>query len=202
MFLETICILRGEVQNLQGHKARMQRTASHFGFKAPQLPDLPALIQREIQDNPEKRGDSRIKCRIIYHKIIREVSFESYLPKKIASLKLIEASVDYSFKLTDRRLLNALLAQKGDCDEILITRNGIITDTSYSNVVFSQGEQYFTPESPLLNGTKRQKLLNEGIITEKRIDRNSLSEYDHIYLINAMLDIEDGVSLPVRNVTY
>jgi 4-amino-4-deoxychorismate lyase len=92
------------------------------------------------------------------------------------------------------------LAQKDDCDEILITRNGLITDTSYSNVVFGQGEQYFTPESTLLNGTKRQKLLQEGKITEKRIDRNSLIEYDRIYLINAMLDITDGVSLPIDRI--
>ena len=193
MFLETICILHGEIQNMQCHEERMQQTAAHFGFNAPKLPDLPALL-------PDKLQDTKVKCRIIYHKAIQEVSFESYLPKKITSLKLIEASVDYSFKFADRRQLNALLAQKGDCDGILITRNGLITDTSYSNVVFSKGEQYFTPESPLLNGTKRQKLLREGVIAERIIHRNTLPEYDCIYLINAMLDIDDGISLPVCNI--
>lgn len=193
MFLETICILHGEIQNRQYHEERMQRTAAHFGFNTPKLSDLPALL-------PDKLQDTKVKCRIIYHKTIQEVSFESYLLKKITSLKLIEASVDYSFKFADRKQLNALLAQKGDYDEILITRNGLITDTSYSNVVFSNGEQYFTPESPLLNGTKRQKLLREGIIAERIIHRDSLPEYDCIYLINAMLDIEDGISLPVYNI--
>ena len=193
MFLETICILHGEIQNRQAHKERMQRTATHFGFNAPPLPDLLQLL-------PDRLRDTKVKCRIVYHKSIQETSFEPYFPKKITSLKLVEASIDYSFKLADRKSLNILLSQKGDCDEILITRNGLITDTSYSNVVFSKGERYFTPESPLLNGTKRQKLLREGVITEKRIVRDSLSEYDRIYLINALLDIEDEISLSVNRI--
>lgn len=195
MFLETICILHSEIQNRQGHEERMQRTADHFGFNTPTLPDLKKLLPQEL-------WNTKVKCRIIYHHTIEEISFERYIPKKITSLKLIEASIDYSFKLADRKSLNTLLAQKDNCDEILITRNGFITDTSYSNVVFSQGKHYYTPESTLLNGTKRQKLLREGKITEKRIDRNSLLEYDRIYLINALLDIEDGISLPVINIAY
>lgn len=171
----------------------MLRTAVHFGFNAPPLPDLRSLL-------PDGLRDTKVKCRIIYHKTIEEISFERYLPKKIASLKLVEAAVDYSFKFADRESLNALLAQKGDCDEILITRHGLITDTSYSNVVFSKGERYFTPENPLLNGTKRQNLLREGMITEKRITRESLPEYDRIYLINALLDIKDGISLPISGI--
>lgn len=193
MFLETICILHGEIQNRQGHEERMRQTASHFGFKAPALPDLLSLPVKELRV-------SKVKCRIIYHNTIEEISFERYTAGKVSSLKLIEAPIDYSFKFADRKTLNTLLAQKDDCDEILITRNGLITDTSYSNVVFGQGEQFFTPESTLLNGTKRQKLLQEGKITEKRIDRNSLIEYDRIYLINAMLDITDRVSLPIDRI--
>ncbi|WP_298650328.1 aminotransferase class IV [uncultured Proteiniphilum sp.] len=193
MFLETICILHGEIQNRKAHEERMHRTAAYFGFNAPPLPDLQEFL-------PDGLLGTKVKCRLTYYRTIEDISFERYTPKKIASLKLVEASIDYSFKFADREALNALLAQKGDCDEILITRNGLITDTSYSNVVFSKGERYFTPENPLLNGTKRQKLLHEGVITEKRIDRDSLLEYDRIYLINALLDIEDGISLPVNSV--
>lgn len=191
MFLESICILHGEIQNRQGHEERMQRTAVHFGFNTPPLPDLKKLL-------PDELRDTKVKCRIIYHEVIEEISFERYIPRKITSLKLIEAPVDYSFKLADRSCLNDLSAQKGNCDEILITRNGFITDTSYSNVILSCGREYFTPESPLLNGTKRQKLLREGIITERAIHRDSLHEYDRIYLINAMLDMENDISLPIK----
>ena len=193
MFLETICIQQGEVQNKPRHEERMYRTASHFGFKSPALPDLLPLL-------PKKLRDTKVKCRIIYRETIQELTFEPYLPRKITSLKLIEASPDYAFKLADRHTLNDLLEKKGDCDEILITRNGFITDTSYSNVVLRRGDTYFTPEIPLLNGTKRQKLLQEGRITEKQIHRDSLQTYDRVYLINAMLNMEDDISLPAHNI--
>ena len=195
MFLETICILHGEIQNRQCHEERMQRTASDFGFKSPSLPDVRELLPAELKD-------TKVKCRILYYDSIEEISFEKYIPRKISSLKLMEAFVDYPLKFANREPFNDLLAKKGDCDEILITRDGFITDTSYSNVVFSQGEKYFTPESSLLNGTKRQNLIRQGIISERVIHRDSLPEYDHIHLVNAMLDIEDGVCLPVCNIIY
>lgn len=38
----------------------------------------------------------------------------------------IEANdIDYSYKSTDRTELNRLTAQKGDCDDIVIVKNGL-----------------------------------------------------------------------------
>lgn len=196
MFIETICILHGEILNMQYHENRMQQTAMNFGFHVPPIPNLISLL-------PSRLHRSKVKCKIIYHKCIEDVSFEEYVPKNITSLKLIEdSSVDYSFKLADRKVLNNLLMQKGGCDDILITRNGFITDTSYSNVLFSRKGKYFTPEKPILNGTKRQKLLSEDIVLERAIHRDALLEYEYIHLINSMLDIEDGVFIPSLNVVY
>lgn len=191
MFLETICIVDGVVKNPKIHVERMKRTASYFKFIAPTLPELACLLPVKIQVG-------KVKCRILYHETIREVTFERYRPKKVESLKLIEASPDYTFKYSDRRELNELMALKGECDEILVVRNGFVTDTSYSNVVLRRGNELVTPSDPLLNGTKRQKLLQEGIIKEKRIHKDSLPVYDRLYLINAILDLEDEVSLPIN----
>jgi 4-amino-4-deoxychorismate lyase len=190
MFLETICIVNGKVQNEQAHTARMQQTAASHRFTAPPLPDLGKMV-------PKALTDRRVKCRIIYHTTIEEISFDIYHPPHVASLRLVEASPDYAFKYADRSALLHLLQQKGDCDEILITRNGLITDTSFSNVVLSKGDHYYTPRTFLLNGTKRQQLLYSGRISEREIRGDSLGDYDRVYLINAMLDIEDGVSLPL-----
>lgn len=192
----------------------MQRTAAHFGFTAPNLPDLSrdtrepgklepeaGVFTRELAyPLPGEPRKEKVKCRVLYRETIEEITFERYHPKSVRSLKLIEASPNYAFKFADRTSLNALLAQKGDCDEILITRNGLITDTSYSNVVFSRGERLFTPATPLLYGTKRQQLLQEGKIEEKEIAVATLEQYDRVYLINALLDIEDDVSLPVNRI--
>ncbi|MDD4778625.1 MAG: aminotransferase class IV [Fermentimonas sp.] len=190
MFLETICMLNGKVQNLDVHIRRMQRTAEYFRFDPPELPDLEELLTPGM-DN------IKVKCSIQYHNEINSISFERYFPKVINSLKLVNASPDYAFKFSDRRELNDLLNLREECEEVLIVRNGYITDTTFSNVVLQKGEEFHTPHNPILNGTKRQKLLQEGKISEKIIKKESLKEYSRIYLINAMLDIEDNISVKV-----
>ena len=92
-----------------------------------------------------------------------------------------------------------MLRQKDDCDDILIVQSGCITDTSYSNVVLFDGESYYTPDTYLLNGIRRQQLLASGKIKERRITPAMLSHFERLYLINSMLDIADDVSLPVTS---
>lgn len=193
MFLETICILDGAIQNRHGHEKRMVETAKFFGFNPPLLPDLENML-------PHNLKNTKVKCRITYDKNIREITFSEYIPKKICALKIVTSPLDYSFKMADRKRLDALLGYKEDCDEILITNNGFIKDTSYSNVVFSLDGAFYTPNKPLLKGTKRQKMLDEGKIIEKEIHCDSITTYDRIYLINAMLDIEDEISIPASKI--
>lgn len=195
MFLETICILDGEVQNIEAHKKRMQETASYYRFVAPELPDIEALLTDGLRE-------SKIKCRVCYHNDITSITFEKYIPRNIQSLKLINMFPDYAYKFSDRKVMDDLLKLRDGCDEILIIRNGLVTDTSYSNVVFNKDGEYFTPNFPLLNGTKRQKLINDRVIKEIEIGVDSIKEYEHVWLINALLDIEDNVSLPVNQIFY
>ena len=78
-------------------------------------------------------------------------------------------------KYADRSALARLLQRRDDCDEILIVRDGAITDTSYSNVAFFDGRKYVTPDTFLLNGTRRQYLLGTGVLTERRITPSDLA---------------------------
>lgn len=136
------------------------------------------------------------KFRIVYDDKIQEVSLSGYEPKQIRKVKLIDAShIDYSFKYADRSAFNSLFEEAGDCDEIIITRNGFVTDTSYANLVFFKNEKIYTPANPLLNGTKRQLLLEQKIIKEIPLKVQEIKEYSHFGLINAMLDPGD-ITLP------
>lgn len=202
MFLETISIENGKALNLKAHVERMERTALHFGFIAPSLyihlSELTSPMNLLPGELREETG--KIKCRVLYRETIQDITFERYRPKAIQSLKMVEASPDYAFKYADRSALNDLVAKKDGCDDILIVRNGLITDTSYSNVVLSKGEELYTPAQPLLHGTRRQKLLREGIIREAKITPSTLHEYDRLYLINAMVGLEDNISLPTSHV--
>ena len=194
MFLETICIKNGAVQNLETHIFRMEQTATHFGFIVPVLPNLESML-------PELLINKKVKCRIEYKETVRNIEFEAYKAKEIQSLRLVEAGdIDYAFKYSDRSELNALNGVKKNCSEILMLKNGFITDTTYSNVVFRKGKEFFTPETYLLNGTKRQLLLQKSIIREIPISIENLRDFEHVFLINSMLDIEDGVGCPIQEI--
>ena len=97
--------------------------------------------------------------------------------REIRSLRLVAADdeLDYHLKYADRSALARLLQRRDDCDEILIVRDGAITDTSYSNVAFFDGRKYVTPDTFLLNGTRRQYLLGTGVLTERRITPSDLA---------------------------
>ena len=111
------------------------------------------------------------------------------------------SGIDYTFKYADRDKLIQLQQSKGTCDEILIYQNGRITDTSYSNVVFYDGNQYITPSTYLLNGTKRRYLLERGIIKEQDIGLGDLPRFRYLFLINAMLDLEDNIQVKIRDIS-
>ena len=64
------------------------------------------------------------------------------------------------------RRSDKLMELRGDKDDILIIKNGKVTDTSYANVVLSDKEgKCITPNSTyLLHGTRRASLLKSGKI--------------------------------------
>ena len=89
------------------------------------------------------------------------------------------------------------MLSKSDCDDIIIIKDGFVTDASSSNLVFENKTGLYTPASYLLRGTKREYLLSKGLIEERIIKEDSLKEYDSIYLINAMVDLEDRIMVPI-----
>jgi 4-amino-4-deoxychorismate lyase len=59
---------------------------------------------------------------------------------------------------------------------------------------------WFTPETFLLNGTRRSGLLKTGKIKMAPICVNDLRNYSEVKLINAMLGIDDTEGIPVSNI--
>ncbi len=185
-FLETIKVINGECQNLEYHVQRFRETRRIFFGQTEDI-SLESLL-KDMDPDPE----ILYKLRIVYDDKIQEVTLSGYEPKQIRKVKLVDASqIDYSFKYADREAFTALLEQAGDCDEIILTRNGFVTDASYANLIFFLGDQTFTPDTPLLNGTKRQLLLDMKVIKEMPIKIAQIKEYSYFGLINAMLDPGD-----------
>lgn len=188
VFIESIKVLDGKIYLLALHQERMENTMKHhFG-----LSTFPLLSQ--VISIPHEFKKGLVKCRVLYADSILRIDFQNYAFRKINRLKLVENNtICYHFKAEDRTELNHLSQQAGAGEEILIVKDGYITDTSYSNVVLQKGGNLYTPHLPLLKGVKRRYLLDKGIVKERKIEVKDLHEYDRVYLINAMIDLEDEV---------
>ena len=116
-------------------------------------------------------------------------------------MQLVEApaSLDYHLKYADRSGLDALKASLPTGVEPLIIQSGRITDTTYTNVAFLRQDCWYIPASYLLAGTMRRFLLETQACRLADIRPETLSEYTHVCLINAMLKLGE-VKLPIEAV--
>lgn len=179
--LETIRIENFTAGNLKFHQQRMNYAARKLWDS--EAPDIAKYI--EYQTLP---GPGVYKCSIFYENNLIGATFTPYMVRPVQSLKLIQAdSLDYDIKYADRSAIDALFAQRGDADDVLFLRNGLISDTSYANVALLKGNQWYTPAKPLLNGTMRQYLIKTGILKPADIATEELNQYSKIRLINAMM---------------
>lgn len=186
-YIESIKIENGTIVNIELHSERILRTIG-------ECIDLNLHI-------PPKYSVGVVKMRVVYDKEgINDISFSSYTLPKIESLKLINCDdIDYSLKYENRDYINLLTSQKGSCDDILIMKNGLVSDTSFCNIVFQNKNGLFTPKTPLLKGTKREYLIQKGTIKEADITSSDISLYDNILLINAMIEINE-IDIKIQNI--
>lgn len=183
--IESIKLQNRQLQNVEWHNKRFNDARKEL-FGMDDFIDLGKVV---IVSNNLDNG--LYKCRILYERQIEVVEFQPYTSRCVRSLQLLECDdIDYEYKYENRLAFDRLMSLKGDADDILILKNGHVTDTSYSNIVFSDGKKWMTPDTWLLNGTQRQHLLAEGIITEANITPSSLKNYKWAKPINAMLDFE------------
>mgnify|MGYP001590031035 CR=1 FL=1 len=194
LLLETIKIENGKPCNLCFHNLRFNNSRKElFGCR-----DF--LKLENIIKVPSEFNNGLYKCRLIYSDTVKKLEFLPYHKRKIKSLKVVVCdNIEYNYKYENRECLNELLELKQNCDDILIVKNKKITDTSFSNVVFSDGKKWITPSTPLLKGTKREKLLSDGKIVQDEIKVNDLKYFQKAALINSMLDLEDNI-LKIKSV--
>ena len=192
---ETIRIDNGTIKHLRQHEERMV-------LSRKEVWNLDNRISlKEIINIPENFRQGIVRCNFHYGNEFGPVTFQTYIKKPIRSLKLIECNhIDYHLKYKDRTILEELLLKKEDSDEIIIVKNGLITDTSISNLIFFDGIQWYTPLKPLLKGTCRQRLIKAKKIQEAEIHVEDLKMFVGIKLINSMREPDEEIMIPVINV--
>jgi len=202
--VETIQLKNGWFYNLPLHELRMNMTMKEL-FGNNSYIEIEAVLRKYLSEYIAKNGEDCLqgkhKCRLLYTKEINSVEIETYEMKRIKSLQMVyDDEFDYTYKSTDRTALQKLFAQRKNADDILIIKHGLVTDTSFANILFFDGETWFTPKHPLLKGTKRQLLLNTGVIEERDIKPQDIPGYKKARIVNAMIDFEDEVEIKCDNV--
>lgn len=192
-FIETICINDGEIENLSAHDERMNNTIlMHYGS---------SVMPVSLEDFITAEGcEGRTRCRVEYTSSVEKVEYFPYRIREVKSLQLVnDDSAEYSFKYADRYVLDRNFALRGDADDVVIIRSGMLTDTSIANIALYKEGKWYTPKYPLLKGIRRAKLIAEGIIEEDIIMANCLQEYEKIRLFNAMIGFGE-VEIDINNV--
>lgn len=183
LLIESIKVVEGQYQNIFYHEQRMNRSLRTLCGVTDYL-DLEKFLSG-FRPPP----DGIHKCRIVYDENEMAVEFIPYQMKTIQTLKVVEHDrINYEFKYSNRKAIDRLYALRRNCDDILIVKRGMITDSSYCNIVFKRGNQFVTPWSPLLKGTQRQKLIDLAIIAEEEIRLKDIATFDSWKLINAMFE--------------
>ncbi|MBL7871878.1 MAG: aminotransferase class IV [Cyclobacteriaceae bacterium] len=191
--LESIYLKDGEFRNLLYHEARMQLSTKAV-FNSNQKVDLSAL------ENEAFPSTGLYKVRIVYDTQIRNMEFVPYEVRPVTSLKLVyDNDIHYHHKFLDRTKLEHLYSLRGKADDILIVKNGLITDSFYANVIFKKGGNWFTPASYLINGTMRKSLLDQQVIKEAVITHENYNHYQSCKLINSMLGM-DGPEISIESI--
>jgi len=196
-FIETIKLLNGEIMNLSYHQRRFNGSRE----QVLGIGEHPRLEQ--VIGIPGGLDKGLFKCRVLYGEKVERIEFEPYHRMVINSLKMLESEeISYEYKFGDRSALTALYEQRGTCDDILIVKAGCVTDSYFANVVFWDGQDWITPDTPLLAGTMRASLLDQGMLKEARILKKDLEGFQKLRLINALNDLSGAMDIPMEAVSW
>ena len=192
-FFESICVKNGIAENLAAHQFRVNKTLDAFNA-VNQGVELGSIIHQLILPT-----EGLFKLRISYDlKGNYQSAFTAYQYRQIQNFALVDIKGQgYGYKFSNRDWINDALALSGK-DEIMMHDGGLIKDCSYTNIVFYDGVKWITPAKPLLEGTQRAKLINEGLIQPKALYVQDIPSFKKFKCINAMLDWDTAVEYKIE----
>lgn len=186
IYFETIKCEDFEIFNLDFHNKRVANTIG---------------LNINLQEYIYPLSEELLRCKVTYNDFeVLNVEYFPYKKREISSFKLIfDDEINYSKKYLNREKLDSLFLEKENCDEIIIIKNEIVTDTSIANIAIFYENMWITSKNCLLKGTTRARLLEEKFLIEKDISVKMLEKASKIALMNAMIgfDIKENYSFNV-----
>ena len=198
--VETICVVNGTALRLPFHVARVRASSQTLGWKDVSK-DLLQTWLAFLQNLPREYKTGRVMMRTVYDATgVSSVTSQQYQLHPVRSIRCVEADhLRYLLKSTHRNGITHCVEQRENCDDVLILRHNLLTDTSIANIALWHEEQqrWMTPTRPLLRGTHRAALLRSGtIIEDAALTLDRLEEFSRIRLFNAMIKWGE-IELPI-----
>jgi 4-amino-4-deoxychorismate lyase len=191
-FFESIRVKDGIAENLGFHQLRVNRTLKAFDASIISI-DVASIVQELVLP---AAGLFKLKISYDLNGNYQSV-FTPYQYKQIQNFALVDIKgQSYDYKFSNRDWINEAFIQSGK-DEIIMHDGGLIKDCSYTNIVFFDGEDWFTPAAPLLEGTQRAKLINEGVIQPKALYVQDIPNFKQFKCINAMMHWDTAVEYEI-----
>ena len=157
------------------------------------FPKSTVLKLPEILAQTDLPSTGVFKLRIEYDTEVRKTELVPYVIRPVNSLRVVAADeVRYGKKFADRAGIRRCLERKGSADDIIMTQRGHLTDASYANLALFDGNYWYTPAWPLLRGTRREMLLEMGVLRPTVIRARDLGNFQKVRLVNAMLEWEEA----------
>ena len=195
-FLESIQLNDGKFKRLTYHQARMDYVLKK------KLGNKTSISLEEFLSKSSFPTEGIFKCRLIYEYEVMSVEFQQYEMRNVETLQLVETDMESSFfKSENREKLNQAFSQRGNCDDVILVKDGFLTDTSYCNIALYDGQNWITPRNPLIYGANRAELLENKTIIEGDIRMEDLKNYKKIRLFNAMIEFGD-LEIGIENIAY
>lgn len=177
-YFETIKCEDFEVFNLDYHQKRVANTIG---------------LNINLQEYINPISEELLRCKLIYDENgVVDVLYFPYKKREIKSFKIIfDNEIEYSKKYLNRAKLDELYEKRDDCDEVIIIKNGIVTDTTIANIAIFYENFWITSKNCLLGGTTRARLLEEKKLFEKDITLDMLKNASKVALMNAMIGFDE-----------
>ncbi len=191
-FFESIAILNNHIQNLDLHQSRVNQT--FFNYYPKQKPhELISLISINT-----KSSSPLIKVKFKYNANRSKIEYTEYSTIIHNQFLLYEIpELQYHYKYSDRILFNYFDVPAAHQSEIIFIKNGFITDSRYSNLIFHDGYQWIIPEHTLLNGTQRKFCMENNKFNISKIHHSQLNSFKEFKLINAMNNFQNAANYSI-----
>lgn len=192
-FFESMALIDGSIQRIAFHQNRINRTFAKY------YPTINPIELRSILIPDEFNFNQLQKLKLNYNSINYEINFSHYNPIQFDKFYFInDDQINYDFKYTDRNQLDYWRQQIEPHAQFIIIKNNLLTDSHFSNLVFTNGKHWITPKTPLHPGTMRAHLIDKHKIIQSYVSISTLHLFTHFKLINALNTLESAYLYPIE----